>query len=158
MNISAEFRIFETEHWSVNQRMDCALPGYLIVSTKQSTTELAALSHDALAEFGSLLSRVQAAVQKTVAAQRVYIGRYGHSPGYPLHFHVIPICDWVEALFWQDERYRLLTTFADGTDTTQTDGAELTLFVWREFCERTTPPPISGISVAEAIQRLRATL
>jgi len=26
----------------------------------------------------------------------------------PIHFHVIPIYDWVEELFWKDARYRPL--------------------------------------------------
>ncbi|MBB3397131.1 hypothetical protein FHX09_002596 [Rhizobium sp. BK538] len=75
-------------------------------------------------------------------------------PGYPIHFHVIPIYAWVEELFWSDDRYRLLETFADGPGETPTDGAEMTLFVWREFCERREPPPIKGPSVDEAINLL----
>ncbi|MGO6906813.1 HIT family protein, partial [Rhizobium ruizarguesonis] len=41
---------------------------------------------------------------------------------------------------------------------TATDGAELTLFVWREFCERAEPPPVKGPSVSEAIELLRETM
>lgn len=71
-------------------------------------------------------------------------GRYGHSPGYSLHFHVIPNYDWVEALFWQHDRYRALDKFAEGRSETAPDGVELTFFIWREFCERAVPPPIKG--------------
>jgi hypothetical protein len=36
-----------------------------------------------------------------------------------------------------------------------TDGAELTLYVWREFCESPDPPPISGPSVEDVVEMLR---
>jgi len=142
----------------VNHRMNSALPGYLMLSSKTDTNDLSDLSEDALAEFGPLLARVQSALKRKLNAQRVYIGRYGHTPGYPIHFHVIPIYDWVEELFWKDARYRLLQSFAEGPGETATDGAELTLFVWREFCERTEPPPISGPSVSEVIKLLREAM
>jgi hypothetical protein len=61
----------------------------------------------------------------------------------------------VEDLFWKDDRYRLLQSFAEGPPETATDGAELTLFVWREFCERAAPPPVNGPSVFETIELLR---
>ena len=62
-------------------------------------------------------------------------------PGLPVHFHLIPLYDWVEELFWED-------TLPDAPAVrradhrTPTDGAELTLFVWREFCERADPPAV----------------
>jgi hypothetical protein len=37
-----------------------------------------------------------------------------------------------------------------------TDGAELTLFVWREFAENPKPPVIQGRSVEEVIEELRS--
>ena len=37
-----------------------------------------------------------------------------------------------------------------------TDGAELTLFVWREFGESLTPPQVHGPGVAQVIEQLRA--
>ncbi|AIC28097.1 hypothetical protein IE4771_CH03003 [Rhizobium etli bv. mimosae str. IE4771] len=107
--------------------------------------------------MGTVFAKVQHALN-SLGARRVYIGRYGHSPGYPIHFHAIPIYEWVEDLFWKDDRYRLLKQFADGPGETPTDGAELTLFVWREFCERTDPPPIKGPSVSETIAILRQAI
>lgn len=107
--------------------------------------------------MGSVLAKVQRALSG-LGAKRVYIGRYGHSPGHPLHFHVIPIYDWVEDLFWKDDRYRVLEQLADGPGETPTDGAELTLFVWREFCERADPPPVEGPSILEVILILRKAI
>lgn len=36
-----------------------------------------------------------------------------------------------------------------------TDGAELTLFVWRELCENPAPPQIEGPSVVEVMPLLQ---
>jgi hypothetical protein len=66
------------------------------------------------------------------------------------------VYQWVEDLFWQDERYRLLENFgSSATAHTLTDGAEMTLFIWREFGESPQPPAIEGPSVDEVIDRLR---
>ncbi len=100
---------------------------------------------------------IQRVMEAQLQPKWLYISRYGHMPGFPLHFHFIPVYEWVEEAFWQDERYRLLQNF--GTQPiaqTLTDGAELTLFVWREFGESATPPKIQGQSVTQVTARLRA--
>jgi diadenosine tetraphosphate (Ap4A) HIT family hydrolase len=158
LEIPQKFQVSETDGWLVNHRMDSALPGYLVVSSKTFTDDLSELPEVALAELGPLLARAQRALRHALKAQRVYIGRYGHTPGYSIHFHVIPIYDWVEELFWQDSRYRLLENFAASPGETTTDGAELTLFVWREFCERAKPPLVKGPSIPEAIGLLREAM
>ncbi|OWO92468.1 HIT family protein [Rhizobium esperanzae] len=158
MQIPDRFLVAETEGWLVNHRINSALPGYLMISSKTNTNDLSELPEAALTELGPLLARVQNALKRKLNAGRVYIGRYGHSPGFPIHFHVIPIYEWVEELFWKDSRYRVLQNFADGPGETPTDGAELTLFVWREFCERAEPPPVQGRSVAETIELLRRAM
>ena len=138
--------------------MNSALPGYLMISSKIFTNDLYALPENSLVELGPLLAVAQHALKQVLHAQRVYIGRYGHTPGYSIHFHLIPIYDWVEELFWKDARYRLLENFADRPGETATDGAELTLFVWREFCERAEPPAVKGPSVSEATELLREAM
>ncbi|ARO22812.1 HIT family protein [Rhizobium sp. S9] len=158
MQVPDRFLVAETDGWLVNHRINSALPGYLMISSKTDTNHLSELPEAALTELGPLLARVQDALKRKLNAGRVYIGRYGHSPGYPIHFHVIPIYEWVEELFWKDSRYRILQSFADGPGETPTDGAELTLFVWREFCERAEPPPVQGRSVSETIELLRRAM
>ena len=129
-----------------------------MVSSRSMSNDLSELSPETLAELGPLLAKAQTVLGKLLGAKRVYIGRYGHTPGYPIHFHIIPVYEWVEELFWRDERYRLLQTFAEGPGETPTDGAELTFFIWREFCERADPPPVSGPTVDETIQLLREAM
>ncbi|NBB11214.1 HIT family protein [Pseudomonas sp. SLFW] len=159
MDIPSRFIIYESRHWVVNHRMDSALPGYVMLSAKQMTNSLAALSAQALAELGPLQAKIQHAIETLLHPRRLYISRYGHETGYSIHFHFIPIYAWIETLFWQDKRYRSLQAFGSCDNATpQTDGAELTLFVWREFCERPDPPAVQGPSVDETISVLREVL
>ncbi|MGI8397486.1 HIT family protein [Agrobacterium deltaense] len=156
-DIPPHLHITRNAHWSVNHRVNSALPGYLIIASAKVTNDLSDLSVEALSSMGRVFAVVQRALTM-LGAHRVYLSRYGHSPGYPIHFHAIPIYKWVEDLFWTDHRYRALQQFAYGPGATQTDGAELTLFVWREFCERSDSPSAEGPSVAEAVATLRQTI
>lgn len=78
-----------------------------MLSAKQMTNSLAALPLEAQAELGMLQARIQHAIEADLRPKRLYIGRFGHDAGYSIHFHFIPVYDWVEALFWLDERYRV---------------------------------------------------
>ena len=156
LEIPRQFKIYETEHWLINHRIDSALPGYLMVSSTEFVHELIELSEDALSSLGPLLAKTQDVMRSLLLPGRVYIGRYGHTSGNTFHFHLIPIYDWVEELFWQDARYRALEKLAESSGASATDGAELTLFVWREFCERSAPPTIKGPSVLQTIEMLKA--
>lgn len=129
-----------------------------MLSAKHDADDLSLLPHAALLALGPLLARLQGALRTIFQPVRIYVGRYGHSPGYPIHFHVIPVHHWVERLFWQDERYRTLQQFAGPARETPTDGAELTLFIWRELCERPGPPNVEGPTVVETIALLRREL
>ena len=156
MKISPHFIIHESANWVVNHRTDSALPGYLMLSAKQMTNSLAELPAEALTELGGLQAKIQLAIETHLHPKRLYIGRFGHDSGYSIHFHFIPIYLWIENLFWKDQRYRSLQAFGSRPFTvSQTDGAELTLFVWREFCERPDPPAIQGPSIDETVNVLR---
>ena len=80
--------------------------------------------------------------------------------GHSIHFHVIPVYDWVADAFVADDRYRVLHQFYtpgdydEGSDA-PFDGAEMTLYIWREFCESSTPPAVVGPSVAEVVASIR---
>jgi diadenosine tetraphosphate (Ap4A) HIT family hydrolase len=154
--------ILQTEHWVLNHRVDAALPGYLMLGARASTNDLSTMRPEALAELGTLLARAQQALNATLKPEHLYIGRYGHMAGHALHFHIIPICGWVKQSFFADPRYRVLQSFcqpSDGGDSAgDTDGAELTLYVWREFCENPDPPPISGPPIREVVERLKVLM
>jgi diadenosine tetraphosphate (Ap4A) HIT family hydrolase len=156
MAISPEFIIHETAHWILNHHMSSKLPGYLVLGARNNVDSLADLPDDALAELGVLLARIQKTLQSELKPKWLYISRFGHDPGFPIHFHYIPVYPWVEELFWRDERYRLLAGFgATANAQAPTDGAELTLFIWREFGESPEPPSVQGPSIDQIIGRLR---
>ena len=150
--------ILRTEHWVLNHRVDSALPGYLMLGARMAANDLAQMPPEALAELGTLLARAQDGLGRVLNPEHLYIGRYGHVAGYSLHFHITPICGWVKQLFFSDPRYRVLQNFYQPTADAggETDGAELTLYVWREFCENPAPPPTQGPSLQEVVERLKA--
>jgi diadenosine tetraphosphate (Ap4A) HIT family hydrolase len=150
--------LFETDHWIIEQRPDAALPGYLVMSAKKNTTCLWELNAEALGEMGGHLAHVQKLMMEALKPTYLYIGRYGHMKGCSFHFHFIPIYDWVIEGFLKDERYRVLNEFQYRSDGVfaerQFDASELQLYVWREFCESSTPPQVQGLSVSEAMELL----
>ncbi len=152
----AETIIFETSHWLVNHRVDTTMPGYLIVGAKVGA-DWNELSTEALAELGSVLAQSVQAITDCLHPQRVYISRYGHTPGHSLHFHLIPVYDWLIEAYQQDERYRVLEQFYTPGSVTGLDGASLTLFIWREYAEKKGLPP-DGISIVDVICQLRQTI
>lgn len=156
MELPPSHVIHQTEHWILNHHLASALPGYLMLGARSGAGSMADLPVVALAELGGLLATIQRVMETTLEPKWLYISRYGHMPGLPLHFHFIPVYPWVEALFWEDARYRRLQDFAGpGCPATATDGAELTLYIWREFAENPTPPAIEGPSIGQVIERLR---
>ncbi|RDS87359.1 HIT family protein [Pseudomonas fluorescens] len=156
MQIDPAYILFETEHWLLNHHLASKLPGYLMLGAKAPVDSLADMPHAALAELGGLLAKTQRVMEAQLKPKWLYISRYGHLPGFPLHFHFIPVYDWVEDAFWGDERYRRLQGLgSQDLAKTLTDGAELTLFVWRELGESLMPPPIHGPSVTQVIATLR---
>ncbi|WP_447892814.1 HIT family protein [Pseudomonas marginalis] len=159
MQIDPAYILFETEHWLLNHHLASKLPGYLMLGAKAPVDSLADMPDAALAELGGLLAKTQRVMEAQLKPKWLYISRYGHLPGFPLHFHFIPVYDWVEDAFWRDERYRRLQDLgSQDLARTLTDGAELTLFVWREFGESPMPPVIHGPSVAQVIGNLRVHL
>ena len=154
--------ILQTEHWMLNHRVDSALPGYLVLGARMATNDLSRMPPQALAELGTLLARAQTALTAILKPEYLYIGRYGHAAGHALHFHMIPVCTWVKRCFFSDPRHHNLWTFYRPSDAgdadDETDGAELTLYVWREFCENPLPPPISGPPIHEVVARLKVLM
>jgi diadenosine tetraphosphate (Ap4A) HIT family hydrolase len=157
--VPGQLIINETEHWIINHRVESTLPGYLMIGSRKETTNLSDLSSAAQAELGLLLAATQKALTDLFNPEHIYMGRYGHTEGHSIHFHIIPIYAWVKEAFAADERYRVLQSFyTPGVPTSDPDGGELTLYVWREFCERKTPPLVERPTVDEAIRLLREKL
>ena len=152
--------VAETDHWLINHRIDSSLPGYFMVGSRSETNSLADLSQGALHELGIHLAKLQEILTELFDPPHFYVGRYGHMTGHSIHFHVIPVYDWVADAFVTDDRYRVLHQFYtpgdfDRGSDAPFDGAEMTLYIWREFCESSSPPVVVGPSVAEVVSSLK---
>ena len=150
--------ILRTDHWVLNHRVDAVLPGYLMLGARMPTNDLSLMGAEALAELGVLLARAQSGLSAILKPEHLSIGRYGHVAGYPLHFHIMPICGWVKHRFFADPRYRVLQNFhrpSDADAVGHTDGGELTLYVWRELCANPDLAPIPGPTIQEVIGKLK---
>ena len=159
----ADLVVAETEYWTINHRVDSSLPGYFMVASRLETNSLSDLPEAALHELGIHLAKLQRFLTELFAPPHFYVGRYGHMAGHSIHFHVIPIYDWVADAFVADNRYRVLHEFytpddyGEGSDA-PFDGAEMTLYVWREFCENHNPPKTVGPTVHEVVELVRDKL
>ncbi len=150
-----EMIIAETEHWRVNHRIDTTLPGYLVVGAIDPlATDWDRLSQPALAEFGSVLARATTAIRECLHAERVYVARYGHTPGFNLHLHLIPCYPWMEEFLCRQELCRAWKQLYAHDSKDWPDGPEMTLLIMQEYCELRHTPPV-GPSVQEAITLLR---
>jgi diadenosine tetraphosphate (Ap4A) HIT family hydrolase len=159
-----EFIVFESQHWRINQRVDAKLPGYLMMAPKDpNAASFSTIAPDALIEMGPVLAKVTRIIEDHLHPEHLYVGRYGHMSGHNLHLHIIPVYDWVEEAFRNDSRYRVLKQFYtsgvynSGKDT-GFDGAEMTLFIWREFAESSKPREILGPTIQEIMKLLRKVL
>ncbi len=145
--IPQEMIVYEAEHWRINHRVNCSVPGYLMIGAKAANAiELPDLTLPAQREVGPLLTLATKILRTELGADRVYVGRYGHDTGYPVHFHLIPVYSWIVAAYHNDPRY---------ASEPKPDGANLTLFIWREYCENPSPPANPGPSISTAITTLR---
>jgi len=159
-----EFVVFESLHWRINQRVDAHLPGYLMMAPKDSDAlNFSSLAPDALSEMGPLLAKVTRVMENQLQPRHLYVGRYGHTSGHNLHFHLIPVYAWVIEAFRRDVRYRMLQQFyTPGVPNSGKqigfDGAEMTLYIWRELAESLTPPQLEGPTRKETIELLRRAL
>ena len=145
----AEFIVFESDHWRVNQRVDSLLPGYLVVGARTGSS-WSLLSASALLELGPVLSAAVRTLQKCLSPEHVHVCSFGHDSGHSLHFHVIPIYEWVKEMYFQ-------AVTDGGTEVVYpdfADGASLTLFVSEEFSRGRSLCKVPGPSVREIIQEL----
>ncbi|WP_392551561.1 hypothetical protein RHO13_01400 [Orbus wheelerorum] len=158
MQIPANMLIKQTAYWNINHRINSALPGYIMLSSRLDEGQLHLLPQKALTEMTYLMSKIDYALNELLTPNHLYISRYGHNKNLAIHFHFIPITQWLINLFWQDQRYRQLQSFGAENPETITDGAELTFFIWREFCERPDPPIYQGPSREMIIEKLKVML
>lgn len=121
----SEHGVFETPHWRVSHRRDARYPGYLMVSSCESVSELYELSADALAALGPVLKQTEVLLREAFSPRKVIFYKLGFSPGFSCHFHVAPI---TEQLLYE------ISGHPDYDD--DPDGNDAILYLSRVYCER----------------------
>ncbi|WP_255991942.1 hypothetical protein [Chitinolyticbacter albus] len=117
--------IFETDHWLVSHRRDARHPGYLMVSSRESKSDLHELSANALQELGWVLKNTEKLLHSFYAPCKVIFYKLDFSSGFSCHFHVAPVTN------------KLLSEIVSHPDyTNEPDGSDTILFLSRTYCER----------------------
>jgi diadenosine tetraphosphate (Ap4A) HIT family hydrolase len=138
------FHIFETEHFRADQSVECPIPGYLILSSKQARTRFSRIPVQATADLGYSICLACRCVEEIIKPERVYVARFGEELS-KIHFHIFPRTQW---LLKEYER-------AFGSAALPTRGPRI--FDWaRETFGGNSQPRIPGISLAEAVREMRA--
>lgn len=90
-------RVFETEHFTVEQDYEIPIPGFMIIASKKHIKGIEDLNEKERKEFIDLMFKVRKAITKVAGIKFVYIIqkedsiiRKGH-----FHFWLFPQYDWI---------------------------------------------------------------
>lgn len=81
--------LFEDDEFLIEHSVYYRVAGLVFVSPKADARRVAELPRQTLLRLGPVLGAVERAVGEVMAAENVYVARFGESGG-PLHFHVFP--------------------------------------------------------------------
>ncbi len=118
--------IFETNYWRISHRVDSWYCGYLMVSSKDSASDLHQLSKNALNELGNVLAITEKLLILVYSPYKVLTVKLCFSPGFSCHFHMLLV---THLLLEEIKSHPLY-----GSDP---DGVDAMLFVNREYCDKT---------------------
>ncbi|MEW6443225.1 MAG: HIT domain-containing protein [bacterium] len=136
--------VFETASVRAEQSLEVAIPGYLILSSKQPVSEFSRMSEECAADLGRAIRLACRVVEEVIKPERIYVARFGEECA-EIHFHILPRTRWLL------EEYRRVT----GASAGPASGAQL--FGWaRDAFRGKTAPQIPGITVSEAVRQMRS--
>jgi len=81
--------LYEDEDFLIEHSVFYRIAGLVFVSPKADARMVAELPRASLRRLGGVLAAVERVVAEVMAAENVYVARFGESGG-PLHFHVFP--------------------------------------------------------------------
>jgi len=130
--------IWEGEFWKLIMVSEFTLPGYSILASKdESLKTFARMSRGQSSELGYGQALACRSMEACLFPRNVVAGRYGLVPGYSIHYHIVPIYEWVIDAFNSDSRYTSgFDSITPEDYPVMPDGAALLAFVWRELCAR----------------------
>ena len=89
MHRSDEYLVSEDAYFRAEHSGDCCVPGYLILSARDSVSSISGLSSEALQNLGPRLALLVRAIEAVVRPELVYCARFGEEVK-ALHFHLLP--------------------------------------------------------------------
>lgn len=135
--LSNELRVFEDEHFTVEQCDSCLVPGYVILRLKGPDVAIGELGRETAGRLGEMLFRTARAIEDVVAPERVYCLSFCEIDR-RLHFHLFPR---TRPLL---EAYRRAAGCADGP----VNGPKL--FEWARTAIVAGQPAPPGLGAVEA--------
>lgn len=127
--------LWQGNHWNLILVSEYTLPGYLILGARdESLDQFSELSDEQSVEMGRAISLACSVLERCLKPKNILAGRYGLMPGHQIHYHIVPIYDWVFEAFENNEDYKVFETITPPDYPANPDGAALLAFVWRELC------------------------
>lgn len=127
--------LWRGQFWRIELKEGYTLPGYLVIGCS-GASKFDELDQQSSREMGETIQLATSALEKVLSPRHVLAGRFGLIPGNPIHYHVVPIYDWVEQAFKESSDYIGLDQLNPPDYPVHPDGALLLAFVWREMCVR----------------------
>lgn len=128
-------KLWQGEYCQINQNTSYGIPGYLFVNSIGSgSSRFNSLNPRAHSEFGRAIGLAACALENVLQPVHVFAGKFGMVPDHALHFHVIPVQDWMIAAFEADPRWHGFRSQNPEGFPAVPDAAELIAFFWRHYC------------------------
>lgn len=127
--------LFQGQYWDININSSFGVPGYLFVRNSRGNGDrFSDIQPNEYEEMGRMIGLATSAAEHCLDVERVFTGKFGLDAGHPLHFHIVPIYEWILDDFnQQTDLIALKKTYPDGYPVIP-DGAELLKFVWHKYC------------------------
>lgn len=138
----SKFTIFETEHFTVTQAENYAVPGYIIIFSKQECVNMADFSPEQASDLFQCIAKAESLLHALLEPERVYILRFGEALP-RIHFHVFPRTAEIAAAYTQQV-----------DDAPPYNGAKLIDWIWQNHQSL----GFSEAQVLEFVERAQAAL
>ncbi len=149
----------QTEHWRVHHNLHSRVEGYLMIGALDPEGyDFDQLSSESLSEMGLVIKNCVSAIKRVYKPKHVFVSRYGVVPGNLVHFHVIPVYDWMDQRIEDDPRYSFVAELTEETDGLKYDAADYLYYIWRELTERADQSGLVPVDVGTVVKELSLSL
>lgn len=149
--------IFQGKYWDININLSFGVPGYLFVRHSIGNGDkFTDIEPNEYAEMGKMIGLATSAAEHCLGAQRVFAGKFGLMLNHPVHFHIVPVYDWILEEFAKKTDLTTLQNNRPDDYPLLPDGAEIVSFVWQEYCFTGQMPKYvkSRTNLDEIVQKL----